>query len=268
MKTPDTICIRCAAKTPKFHRRIYSVWFRHFRVYLRHLISNGLPPFLEPLFFLAGIGLGLGSKLAPVDSIPYITFLASGMLAPPAMFTAAFECTYGTFIRMNIDRVYDGMLGAAISEKDLILGEILFTGSKGLFFSASVMLVLTPFGLLSYPTVLLAPIVGFITGIMFGALGIVITSMVKTINHFNIFITGFLTPMFFFSGLVFPLSNLPEKARWIAETLPLTHCIRLIRSCSLGTTQPKMLFSLIYVIAFSALFSMLAVKLLRKRLID
>jgi len=268
MKAPDPACIRCAAQIPKFRQRLFSVWYRHLRVYIRYLISNGLPPFLEPLFFLAGIGLGLGSKLAPVDSVPYLIFLASGMPAPPAMFTAAFECTYGTFIRMNIDRVYDGMLGAAISERDLIIGEIIFAGSKGLFFSASVMLVLTPFGLLSYPVVLLAPFVGFITGIMFGALGMVITSFVKTINHFNIFITGFLTPMFFFSGLVFPLKNLPLELHWIAELLPLTHSVRIIRSCALSAAQKGALFSILYMLLFSLVFSMLAVKLLRKRLID
>ena len=268
MVTRNPACIRCAARVPGLVRRLYSVWFRHFRVYVRYLISNGLPPFLEPLFFLAGIGLGLGSKLAPVDSIPYITFLAGGILAPPAMFTAAFECTYGTYIRMNIDRVYDGMLGAAITERDLILGEIFFAGTKGLFFSASVMLVIAPFGLLSWPVVLLAPPAGLVTGIMFGAMSMVITSLVKTMNHFNIYITGFLTPMFFFSGLVFPLTNLPEKIRWVAEVFPLTHCVRVIRSCSLGIVRDKLILSILYMVVFSVLFSMLAVRQLRKKLID
>ena len=261
-------CMHCTARVPGLLQRLYSVWYRHFRVYVRYLISNGLPPFLEPLFFLAGIGLGLGSKLAPVNDVPYITFLAGGMIAPSAMFTAAFECTYGTYVRMKTDRIYDGMLGAAISVQDLILGEIIFAGTKGLFFSASVILVITPFGLLSWPAALLAPLVGMATGIMFGALGMVITSFVKSMNHFNIFITGFLTPMFFFSGLVFPLTNLPEKIRWIAELLPLTHCVRTIRSCALGMAEEKLLFSILYMLLFSFAFSMLAVKRLRKNLVD
>jgi len=261
-------CLRCVARVPSQSRRLYSVWFRHFRVYIRYLISNGLPPFLEPLFFLAGIGLGLGAKLAPVESVPYLVFLASGMLAPPAMFTAAFECTYGTFVRMNIDKVYDGMLGASITERDLILGEILFAGSKGVFFSASVMLVLTPFGLLSYPSVLLGPLIGFLIGVIFGALGMVVTALVKTINQFNLFVTGFLTPMFFFSGLVFPLSNVPAQYRWIAEVLPLTHCVRVIRAASLGHVMDGMLFSIVYMLVFSVIFSQFAISLLRKRLID
>lgn len=268
MRVDNASCVRHAPRIPSLARRLYSVWYRHIRVYSRHLFSNGLPPFLEPLFFLAGIGLGLGTRVAPVGAVPFLTFLASGILAPPAMFTAAFETTYGTFIRMTIDKVYDGMLGASITEEDLILGEILFTGTKGFFFSASVMLVLTPFNLLSYPAVLLAPFAGFLTGVMFGALGMVITSMVKSINHFNIFITGFLTPMFFFSGLVFPLSQLPADIRWLAEMMPLTHSVRLIRSASLGTVQGGFLFSLIYGLVFSVVIAWLAVVLLKRRLKD
>ncbi|MCK4908234.1 MAG: ABC transporter permease, partial [Spirochaetes bacterium] len=55
---------------PSFIRRIYSVWYRHIRVYTKHLLSNGLPPFLEPLIFLAGIGIGLGMHIKQMDGIP------------------------------------------------------------------------------------------------------------------------------------------------------------------------------------------------------
>ena len=46
---------------PRLSQRLYSVWYRHMRVYTKNLVSNGLPPFLEPLLFLLGIGLGLGT---------------------------------------------------------------------------------------------------------------------------------------------------------------------------------------------------------------
>lgn len=259
-------CLHCPSRVPALARRLYSVWYRHIRVYGRHLFSNGLPPFLEPLFFLAGIGLGMGAQLAPVDSVPYLVFLAGGMLAPAAMYTAAFECTYGTFERLMVDKVYDGMLGASISESDLIIGELLFVGTKGFFFTTSVLLVLTPFGLVTWPEVLLAPFVGFATGVMFGALGLVITSLVSTISQFNIFMTGFLTPMFFFSGMVFPLANIPVDFRWLAEALPLTHAVRLVRAAALARPEAGMLFSLVYCLVFCVLFSWLAVLLLRRRL--
>ena len=127
---------------PSTFNRIYSVWFRHFRVYTKNLISNGLPPFLEPLVFLAGIGLGMNRYIDQMAGIPYITFLATGLPITAAMFTSAFELTYGTFIRLEFDRVYDGMLAAPLNVKDMMLGEILWAGTKGLFFSFAVTTVL------------------------------------------------------------------------------------------------------------------------------
>ncbi|MCK5266605.1 MAG: ABC transporter permease [Spirochaetes bacterium] len=257
---------------PSFIRRIYSVWYRHIRVYTKHLLSNGLPPFLEPLIFLAGIGIGLGMHIKQMDGIPYIAFLASAIMAPPAMFTAAFECSFGTFIRLEYDKVYDGMIGASITVKDLFLGEILFAGTKGFFFSAAVLLIISLFGLASYPTVIFAPIAGFLTGLMFASFSLFITSFVKTINHFNFYFTGFLTPMFFFSGLVFPLSNIPEAIRWIAELLPLAHSVRVIRVLCLNTGKyaltSAILLDIIYMLGFIILFTYLAIKRIERKIID
>ena len=114
---------------PSFTRRVVSVWYRHYRVYTKHLLSNGLPPFVEPLFFLVGIGLGLGHYVGLIEGVEYVQFLAAGITVPPAMFTAAFECSFGTFIRLEFDKVYDGMLSSSINVRDLLIGEMLFAGS-------------------------------------------------------------------------------------------------------------------------------------------
>ena len=73
---------------PALGARLYSVWHRHMRVYTKNLISNGLPPFLEPVIFLLGIGLGLGRYLVSMDSVPYIVFLATALPVTSSMFTA------------------------------------------------------------------------------------------------------------------------------------------------------------------------------------
>ncbi|MBN1699934.1 MAG: ABC transporter permease [Spirochaetales bacterium] len=256
---------------PSFPARCFSVWYRHFRVYTRHLLSNGLPPFLEPLFFLLAIGVGLGLYIDNMQGLPYFQFLASGIIIPPAMYTAAFETTFGTFIRMEFEKVYDGMLAASIDCKDLLLGEILFCATKSLFFSSAVLIVITLFSggtFPVFPAALLAPFGGFFVGVMFASFSLFITSFIKTINHFNFYFTGLLTPMFFFSGIVFPLQNLPYAAQIIAEFLPLTHATRIVRSFCLNTYSANLLLDWIYIILFSVAFSFLAVWRLQKRLID
>jgi len=253
---------------PPLRRRLYSVWFRHMRVYTRHLLSNGFPPFLEPLIFLGGIGLGLGRYIGTMDGMPYVTFLGTGLLVTAAMWTAAFECTYGTFIRLEFEKVYDGMLAAPITAENLIVGEMIWAGTKGLFFSTAVLCVLSVFRIVPLPNALVAPVLGFLTGVMFGALSMLITSFVKTINHFNFYMTGLISPMFFFSGVVFPVDRLPPMVRWLAEAVPLTHVVRLMRAICLGRWSTVLTWDVAYIGLFILIVGYAAVRRLKKRLIQ
>ncbi|KWT90955.1 ABC transporter permease [Candidatus Magnetominusculus xianensis] len=253
---------------PPLSHRIYAVWYRHMRVYSSNLLSNGLPPFLEPLIFLAGIGLGLGKYVPGFGNVPYVVFLAMGLPITTAMMTAAFECSFGTFINLEFNKVYDGMLAAPISVNNLIIGEMLWAATKGFFFAFAVLVVTVPFGVIPLPGGLVMPFIGFITGLMFASLSLLVTSYVKTISFFNFYFTGFLSPMFFLSGVVFPLAELPEVLRYVAEALPLTHPVRLGRSLCLGQLRLELLFDVLYIAAFIALAGYLALKRLRRRLID
>ena len=254
---------------PPLHRRLYAVWFRHMRVYTRNLLSNGMPPFLEPLIFLAGIGLGLGKYITePMGGVKYIEFLGSGLLVTTAMFTAAFECSYGTFLRLEFEKVYDGMLAAPMTVNNLIMGEMLWAGSKGFFFSFAVLCILSAFKIVTLPYGLFAPFIGFLTGVMFSTISLLVTSFVKTINHFSFYFTGFISPMFFFSGVVFPVENLPAVVRPFAEIVPLTHSVRLVRAVCINNYRPILLFDFLYIVGFILVVGFLAIRRLRIRLVS
>ena len=254
---------------PPLHWRLFSVWNRHMRVYTKYLFSNGLPPFLEPLIFLAAIGLGLGKYITEsMEGLRYIEYLGTGLLATTAMFTAAYECTFGTFSRLEFQKVYDGMLAAPITANNLIVGEIIWAGTKGLFFSFAVTCVLVAFDIVSLPYCLGAPVMGFVTGVMFGSFSLLVTSFVKTINHFSFYFTGFISPMFFFSGVFFPVSSLPSFLHPIVELIPLTHCVRLVRAVCTNHYQLRLAGDLFYVIVFIVVIGLLATRRLRKRLVS
>jgi lipooligosaccharide transport system permease protein len=255
-------------RLPLLGHRLYSVWFRHVLVYTRNIVSNGLPPFMEPLIFLAGVGLGLGKYIVSMEDLPYIQFLACGLLVTSAMYTSAFECSYGTFIRLEFDKVYDGMLAAPITTSDLILGEILWAGTKGFFFSFAVLIIISIFGVIPLSASVLAPLVGFLTGILFGAISLLITSFVKTINHFSFYFTGVLSPMFFFSGVVFPLSSLPKILQPIAWIMPLSHPMALARALCTGRFHGGLWLNLLYILSLTAVTCFFAVRRLRKRLVQ
>lgn len=252
---------------PPMWYRVFSVWLRHIRVYGTHFVSNALPPFLEPLIFLAGIGIGLGHYVGLIEGKTYVQFLATGIVVPSAMYTAAFECSFGTFIRLEYEKVYDGMLASSISVRDLFLGELFFAGTKGMFFSFAVLVIVSSFGLIPSWLALFVPVIGFLTGFMFGSLSLFVTSFVSTINHFSFYFTGLLTPMFFFSGIVFPIKSLPESLQIFAQALPLTHSADLVRAFAFGRFAPILWLDVLYIVVFTIVFASWAIRRLEKQLI-
>jgi lipooligosaccharide transport system permease protein len=254
---------------PPLHKRLFGVWCRHYAVYTRNLYSNSFPPFMEPLIFLAAVGIGIGKFISgTVEGLQYLEFLATGLLMTSAMYTSAFECSYGTFIRLEFDKVYDGMLAAPITAENLIIGEILWAGTKGLFFSFAVLAVMAAFGVITSPYSVITPVFGFATGIMFAVLSLLVTSYVKNINHFNFYFTGVLSPMFFFSGVIFSIGDLPQCLRIVSEVLPLTHTVRLVRVCCAGGMSSIIIWDFAYVAIFTVVVGWFAVHRLRKRLVN
>lgn len=82
-------------------KRAFRVWQRHFTVYTKLYKSSFALNFVEPVLYLAALGLGLGAFVKEINGVPYINFIAPGIIASSAMFAASYECTYGTYVRMT-----------------------------------------------------------------------------------------------------------------------------------------------------------------------
>lgn len=216
--------------TPSPAARLRAVWVRHAKVYAGTFISNVTPAVFEPLFFMAAIGLGLG-KFVTVEfqGVPYREFMAPGVLAMTALYTASFEATYGTFVRMRYQRTYDAMLATPLTPRDVVLGELLFCGTKGLLFSAIVGAVLAAAGAVSSWGALLVPVAGFVVALAFAGAGFFVASRVTNMNHFQFYFTAILTPLVMFSGMTFPVSELPAPLMWIAVATPMFPAVETMR---------------------------------------
>jgi lipooligosaccharide transport system permease protein len=202
-----------------------------------------------------------------MDGVSYLVFLATALPVTSAMFTSAYECTFGTFVRLEFQKSYDGMLAAPVTLADVFIGELLWAGTKGLFFSSCVLVVMAGFGAVPLPMGLIVMPIGFCTGCMFGALSLLVTSMVRNINHFNFYFTGLLSPMFFFSGTVFPLASLPRGLRPLAELLPLTHVVRLARDPVLSRFSAVLAAALAFVLIVTAVAAWAAIRRLSRRIL-
>jgi lipooligosaccharide transport system permease protein len=249
-----------------FSWRFIRVWQRNRDVFFR-LWHSEAPGFIaEPIIILLAMGVGLGAYVGLVDGQEYIQFIAPGIIASYAMFSASFECTYGSFVRMEYQKTYDAIIATPLNVEDVTAGEI-FWGATRSFMTGSVILVIAAaFQLVHSPWAALIPAVSFLEGIMFAAIAILFTSIVPAIYSFNYYFTLFITPMFFFSGVFFPLSSFPQIVQTLSWIAPLTPVVHLTRALVNGEFHAYLLGALALIIALTALFFSLSLVTMRRRL--
>jgi lipooligosaccharide transport system permease protein len=251
--------------------RFVRVWQRNLAVYRTSWKINFLPPFLEPLFYLVAFGVGfsglIGSIHYETTRVSYVSFIAPALVAINIMNNAFFESTYGSFVRMYYQKTFDAIMSTPLNAEEIIIGEIVWGATKSVIGTAIMLVVISFFGLVSYPVALLILPVAFLGGIAFGAVGMCFTAVVKTIDLFNLPVFLFVTPMFLFGGTFFPLSSLPHWAQQVALVLPLTHLVNVVRALNYGIFNQDVVIGLCYLIVFSLITLPLALFKMQRRLI-
>jgi lipooligosaccharide transport system permease protein len=196
-----------------------------------------------------------------------VRFIAPALVAINIMNSSFFENTFSSFVRMYYQKTFDAMMATPLNAEEIITGEIVWGATKAAIGTTIMLTVISFFGLVSYPSGILIILAAFLGGIAFGSVGMFFTSVVKTIELFNLPIFLLVTPMFLFSGTFFPLTNLPIWAQYFALILPLTHLVNLVRTLSFGLFNLELLISLCYLIIFCLIMFPLALFKMRRRLI-
>lgn len=201
---------------------------RNWTVYKKDFLANIAPTAFEPIFLMLSLGVGLGYFVTQIEGRSYIAYLAPGLAVSTALFTAFFESSYGFYVRMTFENIFKAMLTTPIGVREVILGEFLWVSLKGavMFFLLSSGMAL--FGLMENPALLpLTFAVGALVALPCGSLGLLATSYVRNINQFQTVYAFFISPLFYFSGIFFPLQQMPPLLRRFAEILPLSHGVAL-----------------------------------------
>jgi len=110
--------------------RVLAVTRRHVYVYTKDFWANSFPTVLEPLIFILAVGWGLAAAVGSMGGTDYLSFLAPAQAMMAAVYTAAFEESYGAYFRLRVDCNYNSMLATPVSVDDVFAGELLFTGLK------------------------------------------------------------------------------------------------------------------------------------------
>jgi len=244
-----------------------AVWRRNAAMYKKTWKWNILPNFFEPVFYLFSIGIGVGAYISEMGGTSYLAFIAPGLVCVAAMNGASFEVTYNIFVRLVFEKTYDAMLTTPIEPDDVLAGEVLWAVTRSCVYGGCFFVVLMLFGLTPLPSSLSVIFVIPMTGLLFAAIGMVFSLRIPNIDMFSFYFTLFLTPLFLFSDVFFPLKErLTGAWLWVAEALPLLHPVRLARASFRGEFSAIVFWDLAYILGMSLLLLLWARRSVRDRL--
>jgi len=243
-----------------------AVWRRNFLVWRKLAGESITGNIIEPLLYLLGFGFGFGAMLPEVDGVRYIAYLAGGTICYSTMLAASFEALYSGFSRMHVQRTWEGILNAPVSLEDVVFAEWIWAASKSFLSGIAVLLVAIALGLGQSWTMLLIVPLAFLIGLTFSGLGLIMTALAKSYDFFMYWFSLVLTPMMLFSGVFYPLANMPPWLQATANALPLAHSIALGRPLLLGRWPQAPLVHIAVLAAYAIAGYWIALVLLRRRL--
>jgi len=239
--TTDEVAAR-GARVPRarFAVRQLRFWLTDYRWTWRGSIYSSL---LNPLLYLGAMGLGLGKLVdahgtARLGGVSYLVFLAPGLLAAAGMQTGVGESTYPVFASVKWTKTYLAASASPLRPADVLRGHLLFvtlrlTMNCGIFIAVAAAL-----GAVDSGWIVAALPVAVLTGLAFAA-PIEAWAVTRTRDtSFAVIFRFGMIPMFLFSGVFFPITQLPAWIRPVAYLTPLWHGVALCRALSLGTATP------------------------------
>lgn len=252
---------------PHLSMRWLPIWQRNLRVWRKLIGPSLLGNFGEPLLYLFAMGYGLGAFVGKVQGVPYIEFLAAGLVCGSTMNTATFEALYSAYTRMSPQRTWESMLATPLEVDDVVLGELIWAATKGLISVAAILIVAALMGLVHGLLSLLVLPVVFLVGLCFAAMALIMTAFAKGYDFFVYYFTLAVTPMFLLSGVFFPLEAMPAAIQTGAQLLPLQHAVEIVRPLMHGVWPGQLGLHLAVLIGYGAVSGYVAMVLLRRKLV-
>lgn len=243
------------------------VWLRNFLFFRKTFLISFFWTILEPLMYLGAIGFGLGRFVEQIENLSFVQFYYPGLLASTAMMVSYFESVYPNYTKLTYQKTYSMMLLTPLSEKQILLGEILWSGTKGFIGVCGVCFVSLFFGLFSVQIFYALPIL-FLTCLVFAAFGMVMICLAKSYDSFVISTSGIIIPMSLLSGTYFSIKDMPVFFKDLALLMPLTHGVNLTRDILFRSFTSTHLISIAVLLIYLVGLSMIAYRLFKKKLVQ
>ncbi|HEY6934499.1 MAG TPA: ABC transporter permease [Marmoricola sp.] len=251
MSLATNVAIRAAARPLGTGEATKLLLLRNYLAY-REVWWVFVSGFLEPVFYLFSIGIGVG-KLVPGfefhgHEIGYAAFVAPGMLAASAMNGSLLDATYNFFFKLKYSKLFDQILATPMTTRDVARGELSWSLLRGGTYSAAFLLVMAAMGLVQSWWAVLAVPAALLIGLAFGGACMALTTWMRSWQDFEYVTLGTL-PLFLFSATFFPLSAFPTAVQWLVEITPLYRGVVLCRELTTGVLTWESAVSVLYLIA-------------------
>lgn len=214
-----------------------------------------LAAMVEPLLYLLSIGIGVGALVGDLPGpggtpIPYDQFVAPGLMAAAAMNGAAFDTTFGFFVKLKYFHAYDGILATPMGPSDVVGGETLWSLGRGGAYATAFLGAMLALGLVASPWAVLAVPVALLIGLAFAATGLAASSFMRSWVDFD-YVNLVLIPLFLFSGVFFPLDRYPGWLATVVQLTPLYQGVTLERALVLGDVSWGLLVHVAYLLVMA-----------------
>lgn len=216
--------------------RAFSYWLAAYRRTWRGSVFSDL---LSPVLFLAAMGFGLGALVDGGTSdgigVPYVQYIAPGVLAASAMQCAVGESTFTVMGAIKWQRQYHAMLAAPLRVTDVLLGHLAYVALRVTIAATVFLAVATALGTVRSWWAVLALPVAVLCGMAFATPVFAFAATQESDSGFAALFRLVVMPMFLFSGTFFPVSQLPGLIEPLAYVTPLWHAVDLCRDLALGS---------------------------------
>ena len=212
--------------------------------------------FLEPVFYLFSLGVGLGALIGDIPlgdgrTVTYAQFMAPAMLAMSAMNGAVFDATYNMVFKLKYMHTFDAMLATPVSPRDIALGEMLWSLLRSGCYVLGFLGISVAMGLTTSWWAVLALPAATLIGFVFSSVGMAATTWIRNFQDFD-YIQMALVPLTLLSATFFPVQAYPAALRWLVELSPLYHGVVIERALLLGSVSWTLLWHVAALLAMGA----------------